>query len=181
MDSAQWRRCCVSWLSTMENVSLCLLTYDRAVILSVKTPTVMPCRDWRKYMRPKRIARSSLRVIERALLSQPMTRDKPDVEMSTPSLIRVIGPEEQVWAHDLQGDTLKNEVGVVPPQEVQFDLGSPGMYYKLVHKVPPMTQLQLKGAHPKTTPGNEEGTERRDDPEDCAKQRHLAACRTKIR
>ena len=31
----------------------CLLIYDRAVVLSVKTPTVKPCRDWPKCMSPR--------------------------------------------------------------------------------------------------------------------------------
>ena len=53
---------------------------------------------------------------------------------------------------DLEGDTLKQMVRVVPPLEVPLDLGGPRENHGFVQKIPSKAELQLKRPHPKTPP-----------------------------
>ena len=96
-------------------------------------------------------------------------------------LIRGIGSEEQVCVLGLEEDTLKQMVCVVPPLEVPLDFGSPRENNRLICKRPTEGRAPTEETASEDDPPEQEGKERRADPEDCARQPRLAACRTEIR
>ena len=87
-----------------------------------------------------------------------LTDQRPERNWSwrwAPHPIRGVRPEEKVGVLDLQRNSPQKVVSVEPPEEVRFDSRSPGNQQRLFREVPTMTELQLEGAHLKTTPWNE--------------------------
>ena len=96
---------------------------------------------------------------------------KFDVEIRTSPQVRGVGPEEQDRVLDHEGDTLKEMTSAIPPQEDQSYTWSPGDHHRRGDKASTSEVASTE----------RESNERRDDAEDCAKQRHFAACRTEKR
>ena len=93
---------------------------------------------------------------------------KVDVEMRTPPRIRGTGPEEQDRVLGHEGDTRKEMTGAIPPQDDHSYSWSLEDHHGRDDKA-----STSEDAYPE-----QEGKERRDDPQDCAKQRRFTACKT---